>query len=146
MIRQLYYYRFDWTDQKTLQAASDGQIDKPETLGVRCCRCYAFRCKLEIRSCDPGEVSDGCALAVYQTLSLYRVSMLFVFAINIDIDIGMHPLNFSLIYGLFPARLCTLPIFPGFCFGVIVFALFSLSFVVFALFFIFCFYALVRAL
>ena len=40
-------------------------IEKPETLGVRCCRCYGFGCKYEITAIQEG-VSDDLRLAVYQ--------------------------------------------------------------------------------
>ena len=53
-------------------------IEKPETLRVRSCRCYAFGCKCEIVAIlGGGGASDDSRLAVYQTLSVECHSSIF---------------------------------------------------------------------
>ena len=59
-------------------------IEKPETLRVRSCRCYAFGCMVT----NPGRVSDGSRMALTIPNSLYRVPLFLFFFWHVLCVIG----------------------------------------------------------
>ena len=83
-------------------------IEKPETLRVRCCRCYAaFECKCEIDAIRGG-VSDGSLYRGWRYGKLSLTSARLRVAPGIIIHIVIHIIRF--LFDGFPARLCILPI------------------------------------